>query len=210
MKQISLVILGSFLLATTAIAGNSGNSATVFNVETKQSKVLWTGKKVTGEHTGTLNLATGEVTVDGNKVINAQVKMDMNSIVCTDITNADVNQKLVGHLKSDDFFSVDKFPQAVFSATTFKANPAGTGGNNYLVSGKLTIKGITREISFPAKVEIKNGLLKANGKAKIDRTQYDIKYGSGSFFKGLGDNMIYNDFEIEFDLVASSGNLTSK
>ncbi len=210
MKQISLVILGTFLLATTAIAGNSGNSATVFNVETKQSKVLWTGKKVTGEHTGTLNLATGEISVDGNKVINAQVKMDMNSIVCTDITNADVNQKLVGHLKSDDFFSVDKFPQAVFSATTFKPNPAGTGGNNYLVSGKLTIKGITREISFPAKVEIKNGLLKANGKAKIDRTQYDIKYGSGSFFKGLGDNMIYNDFEIEFDLVASSGSLTSK
>jgi len=210
MKQISIVILGIFVFSTSVTAGNTKNSATVFNVETKQSKVLWTGKKVTGEHTGTLNLATGEVMVEGNTVINAQVKMDMNSIVCTDITNADVNQKLVGHLKSDDFFSVDKFPQALFSATTFKPNPAGTDGNNYLVSGKLTIKGITRDISFPAKVEINNGQLKANGKAKIDRTQYDIKYGSGSFFKGLGDNLIYNDFEIEFDLVASAVGLTSK
>jgi polyisoprenoid-binding protein YceI len=210
MKQISIVILGIFVFSTSVSAGNTKNSATVFNVETKQSKVLWTGKKVTGEHTGTLNLATGEVMVEGNTVINAQVKMDMNSIVCTDITNADVNQKLVGHLKSDDFFSVDKFPQALFSATTFKPNPAGSDGNNYLVSGKLTIKGITRDISFPAKVEINNGQLKANGKAKIDRTQYDIKYGSGSFFKGLGDNLIYNDFEIEFDLVASAVGLTSK
>jgi polyisoprenoid-binding protein YceI len=89
----------------------------------------------------------------------------------------------------------------VFEATGFKS---GAGENQYIVTGKLTIKGITNKISFPATVNINNGGLTANGTAKIDRAQYDIKYNSGSFFKDLGDKMIYDDFEIEFDLVANA------
>jgi polyisoprenoid-binding protein YceI len=201
MKKFSLVALSVFFIAIGVATETTGKEKAVFKINTEKSTVNWTGKKVTGQHTGTLKLDNGEVSVDGEKISMANVKMDMNSIVCLDLTNPETNKKLVGHLKSDDFFSVEKFPHSEFVATGFKA---GSGKEDYMVTGKLTIKGITHEISFPATVKIVNGQMTANGTAKIDRTKYDIKYGSGSFFKGLGDNMIYDDFEIEFNLVATA------
>ena len=205
MKQFSLIILGAMLISLTAIANDSKDARTVYKVETDESKVHWVGKKVTGQHNGTLNLDNSEVVVEGNDVVQAKIQMDMNSIVCEDLTDPQWNKKLVDHLKSDDFFSVDKFPKATFVTTGFTANADGMAEDgNYLVTGDLTIKGITHEISFPVIVEISGDQLTANGKTKLDRTKWDVKYGSGSFFKGLGDNMIYDDFEIEFDLTAKA------
>ena len=138
--------------------------------------------------------------VENNSVVAAQVSVDMNSIVCTDITDAGTNQKFVGHLKSNDFFSVEKHPKVNFEITSMKPGAAG----EYIVNGKLTIKGITNDVNFPAKVSVNNGLVKAVGTAKLDRTKWDIRYGSGKFFQGLGDKMIYDEFEVTFDIAAKA------
>jgi len=205
MKQFSFIILSALLLSLGATANDSEDAKTVYKVETDKSKVLWVGKKVTGQHNGTLNLEKSEVWVEGNDVVHANIEMDMTSIVVEDLTNPQWNKKLVDHLKSDDFFSSEKFPKANFVTTGFKPNAEGNDSDTeFIVTGDLTIKGITNEISFPVSVEISDNQLTAKGKTTLDRTRWDVKYGSGSFFKGLGDNMIYDDFEIEFDLVATT------
>lgn len=199
MKKSIAIVLGVLITVSTVFAGTSKGEKTAFEIDTKASKVNWVGKKVTGEHTGYLSVGNGTVTVNNNSVTAAKVNMDMNSIVCTDLTDAEWNKKLVGHLRSDDFFSVEKHPISVFEITS-----VNTKGGESTVKGKLTIKGITNEISFPAKVEVANGTVKASGTAKIDRTKWDIRYGSGKFFEGLGDKMIYDEFEISFNIVAKA------
>lgn len=186
-----------FTIVITVTAGNVVSKKKSFEVDTKDSKVYWTGKKVTGEHTGYLSLGSGEVFVDAGKVVGAHIIIDLNSMECTDL-EGEWKDKLIGHLKSDDFFSVDKFPNSSFKITSIG------GDGDQVVKGDLTIKGITHEISFPAKVTLKGDLVEASGTASIDRTKWDIKYGSGKFFSDLGDRMIRDEFEIRFDLVARS------
>ncbi len=174
-----------------------------FKVQVSESKVFWTGKKLSSEHVGVISLNNGEIVLDGDKFVGAKINIDMSSIVCTDITNAEYNQKLIGHLKSDDFFSVAKFPESNFQATQFDAiSGTKSGEANYTVKGMLSIKGISHEISFPAKLEIKNDILQIDATLSVDRTKWDIKYGSGSFFDGLGDNMIHDKFDLKFQLVS--------
>ncbi len=204
MKKFSLVVLSALILTTGVFAKGNDEAKSVYKVDAQKSKITWTGKKVTGQHTGNVSIENGDVYVNGSNLELANIKLNMNSITCTDLTAEEWNQKLIGHLKSEDFFSVEKFPQATFEATGFKT---GAGKDQYIVTGKLTIKGITQDISFPATVKVENGRILANGTASIDRTKYNIQYGSGSFFKGLGDNMIYDEFEIEFTLVAASENV---
>lgn len=205
MKKLLLLTLSAILVNFGSFAEGNATDRQVFQIETGKSKVFWTGKKVTGQHTGTISLMGGEVVAVSGSVASALVKIDMNSIVCTDLTDPEWNQKLVGHLKSDDFFSVQKFPESVFRIQRVEKMNSNGGEYNCKVAGTLTIKGITHEIEFPARVDMDESLLKASGKATVDRAKYDVKYGSGSFFQGLGDNLIYDDFEIVFELVASAG-----
>lgn len=198
MKKSIAIVLGVLVTASTVFAGTLKSEKTAFEIDTKASKVVWNAKKVTGEHTGNVLLNNGKVWVEKNAVVGANINIDMNSISCTDLTDAEWNKKLVGHLKSDDFFSVEKHPSSTFEISSVKKAANG----DYTVNGKLTIKGITNEISFPAKVNLANGTVKANGTAKLDRTKWDIRYGSGKFFEGLGDKMIYDEFEITFELTA--------
>ena len=203
MKKTIGIVLGILVSATAIFAANADGEKSAFKIDTKASKVYWTGKKVVGEHTGYVSIANGNVTVENNKVVGAELKMDLNTIVCTDLTDEEWNKKLVGHLKSEDFFSVEKFPNAQFEITSMKP---GNSKEEYDVKGNLTIKGITNEISFPAKVNFSNGEVSAMGTAKIDRTKWNIQYGSGKFFEGLGDKMIYDEFEIKFDISAKRSN----
>lgn len=209
MKKLVGIVLGILVITSPVFAANTKGAKTSFEIDTKASKVYWTGKKVTGEHTGYISVGNGNVMAEGNNVVGAQVNMDLNTIVCTDLKDEQWNQKLVGHLKSDDFFSVEKYPNAKFEITSMK--PGSTSGE-YNVKGNLTMKGKTNEISFPAKVSVINGTVKALGTAKIDRTKWNIQYGSGKFFEGLGDKMIYDEFEITFDITAkaNSTELTAK
>lgn len=192
MKKITGVF-AAVIVAITAFASNGNGEKETFNIDTESSKIYWVGKKVSGEHSGYLLLGGGSIFVKNDKVLGADVKMNMNSIEVTDL-EGEWKDKLVGHLKNDDFFAVDKFPTATFKITSVEGTE---------VVGDLTIKGITHKISFPANVSVTDGKVTASGTASIDRTKWDIKYGSGKFFSDLGDRMIHDEFEIKFELVAN-------
>ncbi|WP_210420866.1 YceI family protein [Chitinophaga sp. XS-30] len=172
----------------------------VYKVDNGQSTLNWKAKKMTGEHTGTISVSEGTLELDNNILKGGTFTLDTRTITVTDITNPDMNKRLVGHLKNDDFFSVDKHPSASFVITS--ATPKGNGA--YDVTGKLTIKNITNNISFPATVAVAGGKATAKAKITVDRTKFDIKYRSGNFFENLGDKTIYDDFELDVTLVANA------
>ncbi|MFM1931119.1 MAG: hypothetical protein RL226_422 [Bacteroidota bacterium] len=190
------------VFASTAGEGEGG--AERLQVNTSSTTINWVGEKVTGSHQGTLKLKSGTVSVVDGVIDAANVVIDMTTIVCTDEgMDAETKGKLVGHLQSPDFFNVGEHKTAQFVLSSFKPMK-GENGANYMVTGKLTIKGISQEISFPAKVTISAGKVVAEAAFEIDRTKWDIRYGSGSFFDGLGDKVIYDDMKISFKLVANA------
>ncbi len=204
MKTITMTIAAT-VLAASLFAGNGEGEKTSMKVNTEKSTIFWTGKKVTGEHTGTLKLDNGMVTIEDGKPVAAEMTLKMASIEVTDIEDPDTNGKLVGHLHSPDFFGTEAHPTGIFKSTSF-APIAGAKDReaNYTVKGTLTLKGISQEIEFPVFVSTKGKKLVANGKMSIDRTKWDIKYGSGSFFDDLGDKVIYDDIELNFVLSAEA------
>ncbi|KAA5548215.1 YceI family protein [Adhaeribacter rhizoryzae] len=179
-------------------------TATAYKIDPAQSTMTWNGKKVTGEHNGTVKIASGELQADKNKVVAGNVVIDMNSIVNLDVTDKDYNQKLVGHLKSDDFFSTEKHPNATFKISNITpVKAAKAGAPNATVNGVLTIKGIAQPVSFPAVVNVQGNTITAKSDAvTLDRTKWDIRYGSKSFFANIGDKAIHDDFTVQFNLVA--------
>ena len=199
MKKIITLSLSLLTLAFTAIAG--GEDEGVLKVDQKKSSITWIGEKVTGSHTGNLTIASGELNTAKGLISNATIVMDMASITCTDLEDPEYNGKLVGHLKSADFFNVAEYKTAVFKLDKFYPQKGKDG--NYMVEGTLTIKGITHPISFPADVQINGDEVTATANLSFDRSKYDIRYGSGSFFEGLGDNLIYDEVKVSFALSAS-------
>ena len=191
-------------VTTEATAGDTGAvEGDVYTVAQEESKVTWNGKKVAGEHSGNINLKGGELLVANDQVVGGTFAIDMTTITNTDIASAEDNGKLVGHLKSDDFFGVDKHPTATFTIT--KITPianAAAGAANYNVEGDLELKGKTNPVSFPATISVENGVATAKADVTVDRTQYDIRYGSDSFFDNLGDNAIDNNFTVSFAVAA--------
>lgn len=171
---------------------------TTYKVDTNASVGVWTGYKVTGKHTGTVKIKNGVVTTDGGMLTGGSFDIDMTSITNTDL-EGEYAGKLIGHLKSDDFFGVSSYPTATFVIT--KAIAQDTKGN-YKILGNLTLKGTTREVKFFANFAEANGMINAAGKITIDRSEYNVKYGSGSFFDGLGDKTIYDEFDLQVSLVA--------
>lgn len=174
--------------------------ATVYQVDNSQSTLSWTAKKVTGSHSGNISVTSGKLELDKNVLKGGSFELDTRTITVTDIKDAGMNGKLLGHLKSDDFFAVDKHPSANFVITS----AAAKGGGNYDVTGNLTIKGITKPISFPATVTVAGGKATAKATIKVDRTKFEIKYRSNNFFENLGDKAIYDDFELDVTLVANA------
>ncbi|MEY3343600.1 MAG: hypothetical protein RL090_1284 [Bacteroidota bacterium] len=174
----------------------------VYNVDTQKSSVEWYAEKVTGKHNGLINLKSGQL-LNNHGRFGGSFVMDMTSLVCTDLKDGS-KAKLEGHLKSDDFFSVQKHPTASFEITSMSPiSGAKAGAPNYTVSGKMTIKGITNDITFPANVTIAGATMMATADIKIDRSKYDIRYGSKSFFSDIGDKAIFDDFTLKVKLVGS-------
>ena len=169
-----------------------------FKASTQQSLINWTGKKITGFHTGTIKLSDGNLEMENGKIVGGSFDIDTSSIAVTNIDDPKTNAQLEGHLLSDDFFAVDKFPIANFSII----NATAIEGNTWKIDGLLTIKGITHSLSFEAKVIVLENTISASGEIIVDRTKYGIKFGSGNFFKAIGDNLIYNDFTLDLNLVA--------
>ena len=202
MKTLILAI--AFLAGSSAVIASGDEGKKDLNVDTSKSQIEWVGKKVTGQHQGTLDIKSGTLSVVDGMIESANITIDMSSIMVTDEGMDDETKgNLKGHLSSPDFVNVAEHSSASFQLTSFKPMK-GENGANYVISGKLTIKGITNDISFPAKVDMSKGGVSASGNLVIDRSKWDIRYGSGSFFDNLGDKVIYDDVEIGFNLVASS------
>ena len=163
-----------------------------YKVDTEASSIDWIGRKITGQHTGKIKISSGDLLVNGNAIKGGSFVMDMNSM------NSD-SQKLTGHLKTDDFFSVEKNPTSKFVITKV----TGAGKDRINVTGDLTIKGITQSVSFPATVKKEGNAIVAVAKnVMIDRSKFDIRYGSKSFFNDIGDKAIDDNFELGINLVA--------
>jgi polyisoprenoid-binding protein YceI len=187
------------LLALTVLFGFAFSLVQNYSVDTAKSKITWKGYKVTGDHAGTINVKNGNFIYEGSTLTGGSFEIDMTSIAVTDL-QGEWKGKLEGHLKSDDFFGVKNFPTAKFDIT--KVTSRGKAGD-YKVTGNLTIKGITKEIRFNANVDDSSGVPVAKASLKIDRSDYNVKYGSGSFFDNLGDKTIYDEFDLNLELVGS-------
>lgn len=199
MKKINSIL--GMLLAVSMLVGFSftiiPNLSGTYNVKVDDSNVVWKGYKVTGEHTGTINVKSGDLTFGENgELAGGKLLIDMTSIKVTDL-EGEWAGKLEGHLKSGDFFGVEKYPTAELVITKVAAK--GTPGD-YKVTGNLTIKETTKEIRFYTHLEKDGGMVSASADIKIDRTDYDVRYGSGSFFDNLGDKTIYDEFDLSVNL----------
>jgi len=161
------------------------------DVKIKDSALTWVGSKVTGSHEGTIELKSGYLTLDNNDLVGGEFVIDMTTIVCTDLSGKG-KASIEGHLKSDDFFSVDNFPTA--SLTILSVKKKGLG--QYQVNANITIKGMTQEIMFDAEIKEKT----AKAKLVIDRTEFGIIYKSGNFFEELADKAIYDEFKLSIEL----------
>lgn len=182
------------IVVLTAIMVNAQN----YKVNTSQSVLKWNGKKVAGEHYGKIALKDGTFTLKSNKIVDGKFTIDMNSITSEDLPEGEWNKKLVDHLKSDDFFGVEKYPETVLELTG--STPITNGKTK--VKGKLTIKGITHPVEFEA---TQQGLT-VSALITVDRSKYNVRYGSGKFFQNLGDKAINDDFTLDVKLVAELKN----
>lgn len=157
-------------------------------IDNKQSSAAWTGKKLGGSHNGIILLKDGELKFEDGKLVDGKATIDMSSITVTDLSG-DLKAQLEGHLKSEDFFSVETNPDATLNFTEVSEKSNGVYG----VIADLTLKGITNPIQF----ELKTKEDTATTTLVIDRSKFNVRYGSKSFFKGLGDNLIYDDFHVD-------------
>jgi len=179
-----------------------------FNANIDKSTIEWLGTKPTGTHFGTVGLSDGKIFVDKNKVTGGTLVIDLNSIEVHDIEEPALNDRLLGHLKSADFFYVDSFPTATFQiASLEKISDAVKSEDGivptHLVKGNLTMRGITKGITFPAAIEVKDNLVYVeSSQFMINRTNWNVNYGSKSIFAELKDNFIHDEMGIKIEFVA--------
>ncbi len=183
----------NFVLAFIIVLTSNAMFAQKFEVNTKTSTIEWLGKKIGGQHEGNILLKSGYLELKKNEIVAGNFVIDMTTITNTDLEDEGYNQKLVGHLKSDDFFGVEKYPTANFEIT--KSSKFSNG--KATVTGNLTIKDKTESVFFEV-------LEKGNtytAKMEIDRSKFDVRYGSDSFFDNLGDKAINDIFTLNIKLL---------
>ena len=192
---IPVLLVAAFLISSFTITPHTND----VKVNTKNSKLIWTGSKPTGSHTGTIDIVSGFLTFDHGNFVGGTFSIDMNTILCTDIASESKSNYFVSHLKDEDFFDVEKFSDANLKITkVFKIDD-----RNYSVLADLTIKGITNPIAFEAEVTGNGNSFVAASKFTIDRTKWGVEYKSGNIFKNLGDKIIYDDIEFDVFLISN-------
>ena len=185
--SISIITLFSFTSHVNKVNANKNNST-----------VIWTGSKPTGSHTGNVTLKDGYLSFDHENLVGGEFTIDMTSITCTDIESEKKNKYLVDHLKDEDFFDVNQFPEAKLVVNRVK----NLEGSQFEMKGNMTIKGITKPVIFNADIKINRNSYTAIAKIVIDRTKWGVEYKSGNIFKDLGDKIIYDDMEFDIFLVS--------
>jgi polyisoprenoid-binding protein YceI len=166
-----------------------------FALVVAKSNIDWVGRKVTGAHNGTISLKNGELTLTDGTLTGGKFTIDTTSIKILDVSDPATNAQFAGHLASNDFFSSEKYPEAIFTINEVL--------NNH-IEGELTIKGITAPVGFDAKINVAGDTVTAIGKIVVDRTVYGMKFRSGNFFKDLGDTLIYNDIDLDVNITANA------
>lgn len=195
-------MLRNFTLSVSAIMLFSQLSlANVGLILDKSASVItWEGKKLAGAHTGKVSLENATISLNKKgKLESVEAVVNMDSMTCDDLTG-EWNQKLVGHLKSPDFFDVTNHKTSTFKSTKVTSK----GKDTYLIKGDLTIKGKTLPAELTAKMNDVGGKITFSGDLQVDRTAYDIKYNSGKFFQNLGDKLIDDKFTLKLSIVANS------
>ncbi len=178
--------------------------ATTYTVDPAQSTISWNAKKVTGEHNGLVKIAKGQLSWEGNKLTGGTFVADMTTMRDVDKGEANpFNERLVNHLRSDDFFAVEKFPTSTFKITNVKSiEGAKAGEPNYTIIGELSIKGTTKLQTFPATVNLSGNIAQATAKLTINRIDYDIKYRA-AIIGTAADKIIDDTFLLDLKLVAT-------
>ena len=186
---------------TTAVeeTAETTDISTKYKVDTGNSTIMWKGFKPTGTHTGTIAVESGVFTMNGDAIESGTFLIDMNSIAVTDIPAEDEgNAKLAGHLKSDDFFHVEEYPSSAFEVTAFEMQDGKA-----MLSGNLKMKDAKNNITIPVSVSENGNIITISSeKFSIDRSKWNIKYGSKSFFDDLGDKFINDDMELQINISA--------
>lgn len=192
MKKVSMILIAFgaifFMSFTTPIEK--------LNVDVSSSQLKWTGFHLAKsyEHWGHIDLKSGNIVTDGKKIVTGEFVIDMNTISNKDVEKTEDNIKLVGHLKSDDFFAVSRFPEAklIIKSTERKS------GSTYKTIADLTIRGITKEIVFDTEINsISKSELEAIAKFRVKRTDFEVMYGWS-----LQNIMLDGEFEIDVKLIA--------
>lgn len=173
-----------------------------FEIQKESSTVNWTGKKVLGLHTGTINISRGQIDIANGTINSSEVVIDMTSLRITDISDPQSLNDFKNHLWNDEFFSIEGYQTSSLKIQQGEL----VGENEYKLTGQLTIKDITRPITFCARIEILTDFLYSTGELLIDRTLYNIRYGSGKFIDNLGDKLIYDEFVLQFKLIGQKTN----
>ncbi len=195
MKKTIFVVLLTVITFNMAFAETSVK----YKVETSKSKITWDAQKVGTSHEGTIMIKSGELIFKNNILVGGTFIIDMTTIEDTDLTDKAQKDKLVAQLKGVDFFDVAKFPEAKFEIT----NADRKLNQDYLITGKLSIRDKSDILKIPVSIKINEDNLQVQISAIFDRTKFGIKYGSEKFFKNLGDNMISDYVDIFFTLNAT-------
>lgn len=191
-KTLSLVLL---LAITTAAGAQSTNT-----IDPAGSKLVWTGKKITGQHHGSIDVKSGTIGWGENGLVQAEVTIDMTSITDLDMER-EYAAELEAQLRSTDFFNTAEFRTAAFKTTRVDPIPGVEAGKpNYSITGDLSIKGITHPVTFDVMAWKEKKGIRAAGTIAFDRTLYGIKYRSGKFYDTLGDKMIEDMVQLTFDV----------
>ena len=178
--------------ASTQQAQGVATADNIYNIETAQSQITWTGREVsTSYHYGTLDFISGNFEISNGAIVNGEFIVDMTSINNQDM-EGDSKARLEGHLKSDDFFSVESYPTAAISINSSEIITDG----KWNVSADLSIKGFTHPVNFEI-IRSEDGW---SANLVFDRSKYDVRFRSGSFFENLGDKLIYDDIELSINL----------
>lgn len=193
MKKTGILILAVAFIAMS-FTNQIPTIQNTLKVDVTSSTITWSGYKPTGSHTGTIMLQSGTLAMQDEYIIGGSFIADMSSI-----KDADGSAKLEGHLKSADFFEIETYPTATFNITEVEMEDG-----NAIITGNMTIKGITKEISFEAEIsETEEAVTLMSSVFQINRADFNVKYKSKTFFNDLKDKFVNDEFDLQVTLVAN-------
>ncbi len=206
MKKFNFFFVLSLFLILVSFQNDNADS---YAINTEYSTVTWKGFKIGSQHSGKVAMKEGNLLMEDGQLKGGKFVIDMSTITCEDLTDAEQNAKLVGHLKSADFFNTEDHPTATYVIN--KTIPYGREQvkdqeyfkETYKLIGELTIKGITKPLKTQVDIYDYETSLSGVARLKIDRSDYDIRYGSGSFFDDLGDKIIYDEIQLDVNISAA-------